>query len=123
MSSTALRIDSELYEEAKASAKLHHRTTPEQLEHWAWLGRVLESTLSVASVGKVKAVSREADLSKLIAHADTEKGRAQVHASLKKTATPKYSSVPGSPDLVVQHTAGGKKTIGRFAKGKFIAGR
>jgi hypothetical protein len=122
MSSIALRIDSELYERAKASADLHHRTTPEQLAHWAWLGQLLEATLSVSSVGKVKAISRETDLSKLLSRADTEQGKAKVRASLEKTSTPKYSSVPGSPDLVVQHTADGKKTIGRFAKGKFIAG-
>jgi hypothetical protein len=122
MSSIALRIDSELYQEAKASADLHHRTPPEQLEHWAWLGRVLEATLSVSSVGKVKAISRKADLSRLLAHADSEKGREKVRVSLMRTATPKYSSVPNSPDLVVQHTADGKKTIGRFAHGKFVPG-
>ena len=40
-----VKLSAELVEEARSSAKLFHRSLTAQIEHWATLGRVIESQL------------------------------------------------------------------------------
>lgn len=53
--STPVRIDAELYEEASSAASVMHRSTAQQIAHWARIGREFEASaeVSVDQVAKV----------------------------------------------------------------------
>lgn len=53
--STPVRIDADLYEEASSAASVMHRSTAQQIVHWARIGRELEASadVSVDQVAKV----------------------------------------------------------------------
>lgn len=52
--SKSIRLSDELLEQAKKSAKVFHRSPPQQIEHWAQIGRVMESALSYGTQEKIK---------------------------------------------------------------------
>jgi hypothetical protein len=119
--SMPIRLSDELLGKARESGKRHHRSVPQQVEHWAQLGRVLESALTLPSVGKLKDLGREPDLQKAIAAAETPAGKEKVKAYLRKTGTPKYSSDPENPGGVIQHLPDGTRVRGRFIDRQFVA--
>ena len=47
MATTPARIDSDLFEAARASGVLHSRSAAQQLAHWARIGRAFESSPAV----------------------------------------------------------------------------
>lgn len=47
MSTMPTRIDGGLFEAAKAAGRVHSRSAAQQLDHWARIGRELESSPSV----------------------------------------------------------------------------
>ncbi len=83
-----LRIDGELIREAKASGSVFHRSIAQQVEHWASLGRVLESVLTVSSVAKVKKLNRPVDLERALAGARSAAGRKKTLALLARKKGP-----------------------------------
>lgn len=44
--STSIRLSDELVAAARRQAGLFHRSPPQQIEHWAAIGRVMETALS-----------------------------------------------------------------------------
>ena len=56
--SKSIRISSELARSAESAAAISHRSPPQQIEHWAQIGRVLEPALSYSAEVKVKQVGR-----------------------------------------------------------------
>ena len=42
MTTTSIRLDQELIDKATIDAKALHRTLPEQIEHWANIGKTME---------------------------------------------------------------------------------
>lgn len=52
--SKSIRISDELLEAAKAHASLFHRSPPQQIEHWAGIGKVLEPVLNYEQTQQVK---------------------------------------------------------------------
>ena len=44
MTTTSIRLDQELIDKATIDAKALHRTLPEQIEHWANIGKTMETT-------------------------------------------------------------------------------
>ena len=67
MSSVALRIDSELVNQARSAGAVFDRPPTAQIEHWAKLGRVLDSILPGESIAKVKQRGKVADLDQVVA--------------------------------------------------------
>ncbi len=59
--SKSIRISDELANFAEAASVESHRSPPQQIEHWAQIGRVLEPALSYRAESAVKRVGR-ADL-------------------------------------------------------------
>ena len=59
--SKSFRVSDELVQFAEAAAAESHRSPPQQIEHWAQIGRVLEPALSYRAESAVKRVGR-ADL-------------------------------------------------------------
>lgn len=63
--SKSIRVSDELADFAEAAAAESHRSPPQQIEHWAQIGRVLEPALSYRAESAVKQVGR-ADLDALL---------------------------------------------------------
>lgn len=63
--SKSIRVSDELAEFAEAAAVESHRSPPQQIEHWAQIGRVLEPALSYRAESAVKRGGR-ADLDALL---------------------------------------------------------
>jgi hypothetical protein len=120
MSSVPLRIDSELVNLARTTGALLDRTPTAQIEHWAKLGRVLDSILVGESVAKVKQRANVADLDQVVALSQSEKGRKKALALIAKHAGPVYEADPTAPDLIIERRADGSTRRGRFSNRQFI---
>ena len=120
MSSVPLRIDSELVNLARTSGALFDRPPTAQIEHWAKLGRVLESVLVGDSVAQVKRRGKVADLDQVVALSQSEKGRKKALALIARQAGPVYETDPNTPDLVVERRADGSLRRGKFSNRQFV---
>jgi hypothetical protein len=83
--SKSLRLSDELFCEAEQSARLFHRSPPQQIEHWAQIGRVMEAALSYPAQTKVKAVSMQ-DIDVAMALANTPQGALKAQAVIRETS-------------------------------------
>jgi hypothetical protein len=77
--SMPIKLSGELVEEARHSAKLFHRSLTGQIEHWAVIGRVIESQMSGDSI--VQLLERVGGTMKIARVAEVEQRR-QVAAVL-----------------------------------------
>jgi hypothetical protein len=115
-----LRIDSELVNQARNSGALHDRPPTAQIEHWAKLGRVLDSVLSGASVAQVKQLSRVDDLEAILALTQTPEGRARARAVIARHKGPIYTADPEKPDVIIEKSPDGTSRRGRFINRQFV---
>ena len=83
--SKSLRLSDELFAQAEQSAQLFHRSPPQQIEHWAQIGRVMEAALSYPAQTKVKAVSME-EVDAAMAFANTPAGKLKAQAVIRETS-------------------------------------
>jgi len=83
--SKSIRISDELAAHAEAEAKRFHRSPPQQIEHWAEIGRILEPALSYRTLGAVKEVSRR-DLDAALAEVGTPAGRKRAREVIDRTS-------------------------------------
>lgn len=120
MSSIPLRIDSELVNHARTAGALFDRPPTAQIEHWAKLGRVLDSVLVGKSIAKVKQRGNVADLDRVVALSQSEKGRKKALAMIAKHAGPVYEADPTATDLIVERRADGSVRRGRFSNRQFV---
>ncbi len=120
MSSIPLRIDSELVNLARTTGALFDRPPTAQIEHWAKLGRVLDSVLLGESVANVKRRGNVAELDQVVALSQSEKGRKKAQALIAKHAGPIYETDPRAPDLVFERRADGSVRRGRFSNRQFV---
>ena len=56
--SKSIRISDELADLAEAAAVVAHRSPPQQVEHWAQIGRVMEPALSYQTADAIKRAGR-----------------------------------------------------------------
>ncbi len=115
-----LRIDGELIREAKASGSVFHRSIAQQVEHWASLGRVLESVLTVSSVAKLKNLNRSVDLERALTGARSAAGRKKTLALLARKKGPLYGVKPDRPGVLLQYEPGKAAVPGEMIEGKFV---
>lgn len=120
MSSVPLCIDSKLVNEARTAGALFERPPTAQIEHWAKLGRVLESVLVGESVAKVKQRGNVADLDQVVALSQSEKGRKEALALIAKHSGPVYETDPEAPEVIVERSANGSIRRGRFSNRQFV---
>jgi len=120
MASIPLRIDSELVNLARTSGTLFDRPATAQIEHWAKLGRVLESVLSGESVAKVKQRGNVADLDQVVAMSQTQAGRDKALALIAQQAGPVYETDPEAPELIIERRGDGSVRRGRFSNRHFV---
>ena len=68
--SKSIRISDELAAEAEAAGAVAHRSPPQQIEHWAQIGRVIEPALSYSAEVKLKQADRS-DLDSILNNVET----------------------------------------------------
>ncbi|MCF6312039.1 MAG: ParD-like family protein [Verrucomicrobiales bacterium] len=83
--SQSVRVSDELIEEAKRQAKLHHRSPPQQIDHWAAIGRVMEVALAYPAQEKVARTVAAKQLDKALALFGTKKGRKMAQEVINKS--------------------------------------
>lgn len=85
--SQSIRLNGDLIAAAKRQATLFHRSPPQQIEHWAAIGQVMEVALSYPALEKVvRAVGRK-DLDQALAVVGTPAGIAKAQAVIRRTSS------------------------------------
>lgn len=83
--SKSLRISDELFDQAAKSAQLFHRSPPQQIEHWAQIGQVMEAALSYPAQSQVKAVQMS-DIDQAMSRADTAEGKQAAQDVIRRSS-------------------------------------
>jgi hypothetical protein len=131
-----VKLSDELVGAAQDAADLAHRSTSAQIEHWATLGRSMESHLTVRESGVLKQAVREpsphaygttADVEQIrqrlfaaLANSTTPAGQQQARARLDGLSWPQYGSNDAYPGYIVEHHSDGKLVPGRLEDGRFV---
>lgn len=89
--SKSLGLSDVLSSEAEQSARLLHRSPPQQIEHWAQIGHVMEAALAYPAQGVVKAVSIQ-DINVAMGFANTPDGTLKAQAAIAETSVEIVSS-------------------------------
>jgi hypothetical protein len=89
--SKSIRIGDKLAAQAETASALAHRSPPQQIEHWAQIGRVLDPVLSYSAEQKIKRVS-QADLDAALAAVETKDGVARGQSVIRRTGGSSESS-------------------------------
>ncbi len=84
--SASIRLNDDLIAAAKRQAALLHRSPPQQIEHWAAIGRVMEAALSYPAQEQVVAWGSARDLEALRAGVESDAGRARAKRVIRRTA-------------------------------------
>lgn len=113
-----VKLSDHLILEARRVAEESQRSLAGQIEHWARLGRAIDTIMRPVTTLKLKrrapaAFSRLKDI-------DTPAGRARVAAGLATEPFPHFEVAPGRPGFLVRVDEDGTRTIGRFVKRKFV---
>ena len=115
-----VKVSDKLMKLAKADAQAAHRSATAQIEHWAKLGRVLDSVLSGKSIAHVKQLSRVDDLDAILAMTQTPAGQAKARAVIAKHKGPIYTADPERPDVILEKLPDGTTRSGRFINRQFV---
>ncbi len=86
--SKSIRLSDVLFEEAQQTGKTLHRTPPQQIEHWAQIGRVLETALSYPAQKNAGSWGNKSDMDTLISEIASSRGRSRVQAVIRKNSKP-----------------------------------
>ena len=129
-SSSPIRLQAELMHVAESTAKRYHRSTAQQIEYWADLGRSISSSvdpdilLSVASgltVIKTEAVFSSAiDPNDLFSTLESNRESGELQESVSRNSVQYQASIKHLGYLE-QSDQDGKIITGQFESGEFIA--
>lgn len=86
--SKSIRLSDALFEEAMQTGKVLHRSPPQQIEHWARIGRVLETALSYPAQKNAGNWGNKSDMDDLISEVTSSEGRRQAQAVIRKSSKP-----------------------------------
>jgi len=84
--SQSIRISDELAAAAKNKAKLHHRSPPQQIEHWAAIGRMMEPVLSYPAREKILDAAGRPELDRALARVGTPEGNERTREIIRRTS-------------------------------------
>lgn len=126
--SSPIRVDKNLMEQASIVAEQTNRSTVGQLEEWAWIGRDVAMSLSQNDIMAVKAGVKKIVLMEAIPEADSysimKAFRNQLQSgSIKEqllSSGPKYQASQSRPGLLDQVHSDGTVLTGMFKGGEFI---
>jgi hypothetical protein len=84
--SKSIRISDELLESAKEHAKRFHRSPPQQIEHWAEIGKVMEPVLSYQVESRIKITATDEAIEEALCLPGTPQGEALAHKVIARTS-------------------------------------
>ena len=87
--SKSIRLSDELFEDAKQTGKAMHRSPPQQIEHWAQIGRVMEVALSYPAQKNAGVWGNKADIEGLVSDVTSREGRQRARAVIRKNSKPR----------------------------------
>jgi ParD-like antitoxin of type II bacterial toxin-antitoxin system len=125
-----VKLSDDLVKLARDEAAAAHRSITAQIEHWAELGRSVESALRHNEVNALKGargdlagafpeISTRKSVYRLLRGIATSKDRSDLSRALRDGRTV-YQSDPGDPTLIIQIAADGTRTAGRFKDRRFV---
>ena len=115
--SQPVRLSDELVLDARLAGESLKRSTSEQIEFWASLGRSVEPLLQGNQVAALTGKARP--LAECLQGVDTPEGRKRVAAYLEQGPFPHYEPVPGRRGVVVRVEQDGERATGRFVARQF----
>jgi ParD-like antitoxin of type II bacterial toxin-antitoxin system len=118
--SHAVDLPDDLVADARAVSESSARSVSAQIEHWARLGRTVDTLLHPASPNRRESANGET-LAERIAAVETPAGRQRLAEYLKTRPFPHYEPVPGKPGCFVRISADGDRMVGRFVERRFEA--
>ena len=93
--STSIRLSDELVAAARRQAGLFHRSPPQQIEHWAAIGRVMETALSYQAKERAMRWGSAQDVENLRASVESAEGRARAKDIIRQTSGDMVSTDSG----------------------------
>ncbi len=83
--SKSIRISDGLAKLAEAAATESHRSPPQQIEHWAQIGRILEPALSYTAESAIKRVGR-GDLDAILDQVGSSESKHRTQEMIRSTS-------------------------------------
>ncbi len=102
MSGIPVRLSADLAGRAREAASIQDRSLTEQVEHWARLGLIVEATVLLSTVERLKALSYDEQLPLLLEAADTEGGRAKAAKRIRQRNPVRYGTTPSKPSKIIK---------------------
>ncbi len=125
-----LRLEAQLVENAALAGKQLHRSTAEQIEYWADIGRsvahvitpdtLLQVTAGLAKVNVEPVVGPTVDPDALFETLEASRAQGTLSDSLTQ-ASLRYQASANHPGLLEQIDKDGTITLGQFRNGRFEA--
>ncbi len=125
-----IRLQQELMQSATSTGKRFHRSTAEQIEYWAEIGRRLSSTIDpdillsvTAGLAKLTVepvISEPVDPDDVFQTLDQERESGALSSTVTTSAI-KYQASRTHPGYLEQIDSSGHITTGKFEQGVFIA--
>lgn len=126
--SSPIRLDKSLMDSAATVAKVAHRSTAEQVEFWADIGRTLAQTVDVQTLLSLKAGTvrvviepiqvKAVNPDELFADLDADRTSGALSQRITQSEA-RYQASPSYPGWLEQIQADGTRTVGRFHNGEF----
>lgn len=127
--SSPLRLEAELVRQATLAGKQLHRSTAEQIEHWADIGRQIASTLSPDSLLQVSSglarvkvepvLTPGIDPDDLFNELEHLRDIGEVNVDLSHSSV-QYQASVHYPGMLEQIAADGTIRVGHFKNGTFL---
>jgi hypothetical protein len=124
-----IRLQEELMQAAESTAKRFHRSTAEQIEYWADLGRSVSSTIDpdvlLSVLSGLTTIKTEPVISLPIAPdevfeaLENDRKDGTLHSTVTSSAV-KYQASLEHPGYLEQIDSDGNITTGQFEHGQFI---
>ena len=97
-----IRISASLTERARKEAQIQNRSLTEQVEHWARLGQVIESTILSSTTAHFKTASYDERLERTLAAVDTPAARKRAAVSIARKNPVRYGIASPAEAKVVK---------------------
>src|SRR5712692_10033373 len=92
-----IRLSAGLALGAREAAEIQDRSLTEQVEHWARLGQAVEAAVSTRTIVRLKTISYDKRLPRVLAAADTAAARKRVARSIARMNPVRYGATAATP--------------------------
>ncbi len=128
---TPLKVSDGLFAMAKQEAQATQRSITAQIEHWARIGRAVETILAHQELLGLKqagelltplypSAARRREVHDLLAQIADSNDREATTSGLRTSGKPVYATDPKYPGMIVQVLPDGTRTPGRLEGRRFI---